>query len=99
MTQEFIYLIRPKRSNFIDTMTEDESKVMESHFVYLKSAVSSKRVVLAGPCTDGTFGIVVFKSSSLDDAQKFMKKDPAVHAEVMSAELHPFRISLLKGRD
>jgi uncharacterized protein YciI len=45
---------------------------------------------------DKAFGIVVFQASSEEEAQEYMKNDPAVKKGIMTAELHPFRISLLQ---
>jgi len=67
--------------------------------VTLEDAKLETKVVLAGPCTDGAFGIVVFEADSEEDAAVYMNGDPAVEGGLMSAELHPFRISLMQGRD
>jgi len=64
------------------------------HFVHLQQACSSGTVRLAGPATDGAFGIVIFEAEDETAARSFMADDPAVRAGVMTAELHPFRVSL-----
>ena len=73
---------------------------MDEHFAYLQGLRADGRLVLAGPCMDGAFGIVILRTSSPDDglgleeARVMMAMDPAVSAGVMQAELHPFKISL-----
>ena len=52
-------------------------------------------VLLAGPCLDETFGVVVFSADSDEAARAFMFNDPAVNSNVMMAELHPMMISLM----
>lgn len=97
--EEFVYLIRPKRPNFIDTISPEESSIMERHFTYLKQLLSEEKLILAGPCLDGSLGICVIRSESWEKAQVIMENDPSVIEGVMSAELHKYRVSLLQGRD
>ena len=89
---------RGARSSSSDA-TDDETTAMREHFAYLKRALADGRLVLAGPATDGLFpGIVVFEAADEEEARAFMEADPAVRAGVMLADLHPFRVSLLRGR-
>lgn len=94
---EFVYLIRPTRDNFMETMTEKEMEIMDRHFEYLKGYLSEKKLILAGPCLDAAFGIVIFQADSLDTAREMMENDPAVLGGVMSSELHPYRVSLFQN--
>jgi uncharacterized protein YciI len=79
-------------------MNEQEERAMSEHFAYLKSLLSEGRLFLAGPCLDTSFGIVIFEAENDEDANRIMLGDPALRAGVVSAELHQFRISLLRGR-
>ena len=92
---EYLYLIHPFREGFYNEPTPAEETVMAEHFEYLKRGVGDGIVVLAGPCLDETFGLVIFRAESEAAAQDFMLEDPSVKANVMMAELHPLRISLL----
>lgn len=94
--EQFVYLIKSSRNNFLQTMTPEEEAVMGEHFNYLKDMLERKQLIMAGPCLDGAFGIVVFESESLESANEFMQNDPAVKNGVMSGELHPYRASLLR---
>jgi uncharacterized protein YciI len=91
---EYLYLIHPFRDGFFSAPTPEEEDVMEAHFQYLKKASGAGIVRLAGPCLDETFGLVVFQAESEAAAQAFMLGDPSIKANVMMAELHPFRVSL-----
>jgi uncharacterized protein YciI len=93
---EYIYLIHPVRHEFFEDPTPREEAVMEAHFDYLKEATSKGVVLLAGPCLDETFGVVVIRVESDADAREFMLDDPAVKSNVMMAELHPMRVSLMR---
>ena len=91
---EYIYLIHPFREGFFEQPTPEEETVMEEHFQYLKKAVEEGIVLLAGPCLDDTFGLVIFRAENEDAARTFMFNDPSIQRNVMLAELHPMRISL-----
>jgi uncharacterized protein YciI len=91
----YIYLIHPLRHEFFEQPTEVEEAAMQAHFEYLKQAAAAGTVLLAGPCLDETFGLVVFQAADDDTARAFMYKDPSVQANVMMAELHPFHLSLM----
>ncbi len=92
---EYIYLIHPFRHGFFEQPTPEENAAMEAHFQYLKRATEAGTVLLAGPCLDETFGLVVFRAENEEAANAFMFNDPSVKTSVMMAELHPFRPSLV----
>jgi len=92
---EYLYLIHPYRHGFFEDPTPDEETILGEHYNYLKKATEAGIVVLAGPCTDETFGLVVFRAENDQAASNFMFADPSVKNNVMVAELHPMRISLL----
>jgi uncharacterized protein len=91
---EYIYLIHPFRDGFFEKPTAEENDVMDAHFQYLKAATESGTVLLAGPCLDDTFGVIIFKAENDDAARAFMFNDPSVKNNVMMSELHPMRVSL-----
>jgi uncharacterized protein len=91
---EYLYLIHPFREGFFQQPTETEDRLMGEHFEYLKQAAEAGTLILAGPCLDDTFGIVIFRAENEDAAQSFMHRDPSVIGGVMMAELHPLHISL-----
>jgi len=91
---EYLYLIHPYRHGFFDSPTRDEEASMDEHFAYLKKAAETGIVLLAGPCTDDTFGLVIFRAENDEAANAFMFADPSVKNNVMVAELHPMRISI-----
>jgi uncharacterized protein YciI len=94
MNRHFIYVIRPLRAGFAGGMSADGERLMDKHFDYLKALLAAGTLVMAGPCTDAAFGVVVFKAESEAAARAIMAGDPAVQGGIMQAELHPFRISL-----
>lgn len=93
---EYIYVIRATRAGFATEPTADEREAMSKHFLYLKNLVDKKKALLAGPCLDTAFGIVIYEADSEEEARRIMENDPSVIAGVMSAEMHEFRVSLLQ---
>jgi uncharacterized protein YciI len=91
---EFLYLIHPFREGFYADPTPDENAVMDAHYAFLQQGIASGSVLLAGPCLDETFGLVILRAENEDAARAFMYNDPSIKQNVMAAELHPMRISL-----
>lgn len=90
----YLVIIRPPRSNFAENMTSEEAKIMEKHFKYLQSLHEEKLLLLAGPCVDGAFGIIILNVKTLETAEELINKDPAVISNIMTPEIRPFRVSL-----
>jgi uncharacterized protein YciI len=93
---DYIYLIHPLRHEFFENPTPREEQMMGEHYRYLKKATEEGVVLLAGPCLDETFGVVIFEAANEEAARSFMLNDPSVENNVMMAELHPLRIALMK---
>jgi len=91
---EYLYLIHPFRHGFFEAPTPEEESILTEHLAYLKKAAEGGIVLLAGPCLDETFGLVVFRAENDEAANAFMFADPGVKENVMVAELHPMRISI-----
>jgi len=91
---DFIYIIHPFRHGFFDSPTPQEAVILDEHFQYLEKAAKAGTVLLAGPCTDDTFGVVIFRAENMDAATTFMFTDPAIRSNVMVGELHPMRLSI-----
>jgi uncharacterized protein YciI len=92
----FAYVLRLSRLGAFGRFSTKEEEIIDEHFDYLKKALAEKKLILAGPCLDGEFGLVIFRAASKEEAENFMKNDPAVRNQVMNAELHPFRVSLIE---
>jgi uncharacterized protein len=93
----FVYLLQPNRPDFIETMTAEEEAVMSEHFEYLQGLLAEGKLVIAGPCLDAKYGIAIFRASSMEEARDVMERDPAVVRGVMTATVHPYRISLMQN--
>ncbi|HZH99175.1 MAG TPA: YciI family protein [Fimbriimonadaceae bacterium] len=95
MSQHYVYFIKPCRETFLSDATDEELALVGAHFEYLKAALEQGQLVLAGR-TDQQFpiGIAIYSAESGEEAEEFMRADPAVKAGVFTGEFHPFGIAL-----
>ncbi|MDD1669144.1 MAG: YciI family protein [Methanomicrobiales archaeon] len=95
---EFIETLRPKRENFIATMTPEEKAVMGEHFAYNRRLFEEGKILFGGAATDGAIGIICLRVGSEREAREIFENDPAVKEGIGYPELHPFRVGYLAGR-
>ena len=97
---EWIYFIHPPREDFIATITDEESAIMETHAGHLEKLLDEGVLVLAGP-TYGRIntGIAVIEAPDKAAARAIMESDPAISSGQMTGELRQMRVSFLRGRD
>ncbi len=98
--KQFIYVLR-LIPYLLDekNWTEREEEIVNKHFVELQTLLSEGKLILAGRTLnmdEKTFGIVIFEADSEEEAQIMMKNDPAVAEGIMTAELFPYRVALIK---
>jgi uncharacterized protein YciI len=96
-SQVFLYLLQLVHAEKFDSMSPQEEEVVEEHFTYLKRALEEGHLILAGPCLDGAFGVVILEAASSEEAQQFMHDDPAIKKGLMTGDIHSFRLSLMKS--
>jgi len=80
-------------------LRKKRKRIVGEHFSYLQELIGKGVLVMAGRTLNidnSSFGIVVFRASSDEEARGIMLEDPAVKNMVFRAELYPYRISLLK---
>jgi uncharacterized protein YndB with AHSA1/START domain/uncharacterized protein YciI len=98
MTQPQFYLgkLIGTRPTWPNDMTPDEEKIMGEHFLYLKSLVNRKKVVMAGPVMlEPPFGLVILKTASREEADSIMSNDPSVKHGLHTYEVGQMVLSLL----
>lgn len=81
-----------------EAWTEEQSEIVGTHFNYLKDLTEKGVLIIAGRNVNSderSFGIVVFKAGSYDEAKSIVDNDPAVKNNVMTAKLHEFSLALL----
>lgn len=93
MKSWFIRLV--PRPTFLKDITEDEKKVMEQHFVYLKDLFDKGICVFGGPVLDpkGVFGLVVVRAATEEEARALAAADPSVKAGINKMDVAEMRIA------
>jgi uncharacterized protein YciI len=97
---QFIYVLKPvphlrKEENW----TEREEAIVGRHFNFLKKMLAEGKLILAGKTgglDEKTFGIVIIEVDSADEALAFMNSDPGVAEGVMTAELYPYSVAIMR---
>jgi uncharacterized protein (TIGR02246 family) len=99
--KQFIYVLRLVPRLYDDkNWTNEDEMALSRHFARFKRAIETGELILAGRTRepgDKTFGIAIFEANDEEAARKFMESDPAVVAGLMTAELHPFGVALIRS--
>jgi len=93
----FVYVLQRRRETFPDDATDAEQAVMREHLAGLRAKLDDGTLLLAGPARDAAFGLVVFLARDEREAAGAMRADPAVRAAIMTAHLHPYKVTLANG--
>ena len=94
--QQFLCFKRPPRKNFASTLTDDEAEIMSIHFAYMKQLLADGVLIVAGPVVTGEFGLSIIEAESEEAAREFVYNDPAVAKGIMTPEIYPYRVSLIR---
>ena len=93
-----MYLVRPAFDRaFLSKAGPRERAVADRHGDYLVHLAERGKLLFAGRCADGPFGIVLLEASDEEEARMLMQTDPSVQSGVQSAELYPFDVFILRG--
>ena len=98
--QQFIYVLKlVPHLRTVENWTEKDNQIVQKHFMRLKSMTEAGTVIMAGR-TQGMspddFGIVIFEAESAESAQEMMEADPTVKEGIMTAQLFPYRVALMR---
>jgi uncharacterized protein len=77
--------------------TPERAQIGEGHMAHIREMAAAGKLVLAGPfLEDGDWrGILIYKTDTLEEAQKLADEDPAVKAGRLAVTMHP--LLLQKG--
>ncbi len=62
--------------------------VLQEHLDAMRDLYDRKELLLGGPMLDGRFGIALFDTDALVQADEHMRADPAVRAGLFTYQLH-----------
>jgi uncharacterized protein YciI len=96
----FIYLLRLVERLHTDTgWTKADEDIIGRHFRHLQAATEQGQAIVVGrtlEAGDKTFGLVIFEADSAEAAQTFAESDPAVTGGIMTVEVRPFALVLMR---
>lgn len=92
--QFFVRLIPPRQTFPLDASPEEE-RIMGEHFVYLNGLAAKGKVLIAGPCFDPLFGMLIIDGVSRKEAEEIMNNDPSVKGGINKYDLNEMRLSLM----
>ena len=99
---QFIYVLKPiPKLLEPENWTDRDNEIVARHFEKLQDSLKEGRLILAGRTLNSdpsAFGIVVFEANSEAEAREIMQTDPAVKEKIMTAELFPYRVALLRNQ-
>lgn len=99
--KQFIYVLKliPRLLNE-KNWTEQDGLIVERHFRRLQRLHKEGTVILAGRTLNDSdpsqFGVVIVEVKSEEEARKIMEDDDTVKEKIMTAQLFPFRVALIK---
>ena len=80
--------------------TEQDGRIVGRHFRRLQHLHKEGRVILAGRTLNESdpsqFGVVIFEADTEAEARKVMEEDDAVKEKIMTAQLFPFSVALVR---
>jgi uncharacterized protein YciI len=98
--KQFLYLLRLEKSMHDSTAwTPEKIKIVQAHFAHLQKMLADGVLILGGRTQvayDKTFGIVIYEADSFDAAKLIAENDPAVKGGVMTVEVFPYEIALMR---
>jgi uncharacterized protein YciI len=72
--------------------TPERTKIQEGHMAHLNAMWKAGKLVLAGPLGDGGDwrGVLIYRTKTLEEAQRLAHDDPAVKAGRFVVTMHPW---------
>lgn len=67
---------------------------LSGHFQYMSRLEAEGKLILGGGFTDGSGAMGVLQVSSLEEACEIIENDPAVKENVVTAQIHPWYVTV-----
>ena len=89
---QFQMAIMKKGPKFASTGETERNQILHQHLRNVIALLQSGKAVAAGPFGDGSdiAGIFILRAASTEEAKTWIDADPAVKAELMVGEMHPW---------
>ncbi len=97
---QFLYVLQVTRPEMLTGIpTAEEILAIDEHFAYLQKLQAEGTLILAGRTQTthpGTMGLAIFNATSMEEALSIKNADPVIVRGVMTAEVYPYQIALIK---
>lgn len=89
---EFQMAILKRGPKWTPNLAKDAPALQKQHVDYVQSLLQSGKAVIAGPIRDDSnlVGVYILRAKSAEEAKSWVMADPAVIAEYVVPELHPW---------
>ena len=98
--KQFVYILKcVPRLTYAEDWTDKDNAIVYEHFQNLQRLLKEDKLILAGKTdnqNEHTFGIVIIETESEEEAREIMNNDPAVAKKIMTAELSPYQVALIR---
>jgi uncharacterized protein YciI len=92
--------MHPPRDDFMATMSGAERSAFEAHAAWLRGLLAEGPLILSGPCLGAVnTGLVIFEAPDEQAARRIAASEPVTSGGYMRADLRPYRLGLLRGRE
>ncbi len=91
----FFFKLIPPRPTFAQDMSDEERGMMGEHAAYVRSLFDKGTVLAYGPVfdADGSFGIGLLETETLQQAQQLADNDPTVKSGLSTYTLSPMHVA------
>src|SRR5436190_18866888 len=89
---QFQMAIMKKGPAWNTTKPDERNGILKQHLASVISLLDSGKAIIAGPFGDNSdlAGIFILRATSSEEAKRWIDNDPAVKANLMLAEIHPW---------
>jgi uncharacterized protein YciI len=89
---QFYMALFKKGPGWTAEQASDTNALHQKHIAYIRSYLESGKAMIAGPLTNAEDlrGVVIYRAASLDEAKAWATGDPAVSANHLVVEMHPW---------
>lgn len=98
--KQFLYVLQVTRPEMLtEGPTDREMAIVSEHFAYLQQLLAQGILILAGRTQTThpeTMGLAIFNAESMEAALAIKDADPAIVNGVMTAEVYPYQVALIK---
>lgn len=94
----FLALLSPAFDRrFLTEATPEQRALVDRHGEYLLTLAEQGRLLLAGRCWDGPYGVVLLEAESAEEARSLLAGDPSLAAGAQAADVYPFNVFVGPG--